>query len=137
MALKVPNLGELFLLLVLRSNWPTLSMGLFVSDYTPADGDNLATYTAIEATFPGYARVDLTGWTFPAADGAGRARTAAALVTFTRTVTGSPQFVWGYFVTEPGGTLLWAERHPAPPVRMELAADVFRVNPAFTLRSEV
>jgi len=137
MALKVPDLGERKLVNLLRLNWGTLQAGLFIADHVPANGDTLATYVAIEASFPGYARVDVLNWTVAADDGAGRARTAADLITFTRTVSGVPQFVWGYFIVDPDGVQLWAERHPAPPVRMEMAGDVFRISPAFTLRSEL
>jgi hypothetical protein len=111
-------------------------MGLFMGNVVPADGDALATYTAVEATFPGYARVDLANWLAAADDGAGRARTLADLITFTRGAGGAPQNIYGYFVFDATPTLLWAERHPSAPVIMAILGDMFRVNPAFTLRSE-
>lgn len=137
MPLVAPDVGELKMLDYLRLNWGTLDMALFTADHVPGPADTLATYLAMEATFPGYARVQLLNWTLPASDGSGRGRTLADLVTFTRTGGGAPNLVWGYFVVDSSPQIMWAERHPSPPVQMLAIGDVFRVNPALTLRSEV
>jgi hypothetical protein len=134
--LKVPNVGEVKLLDVLRLNWGTLDMGLFKAMHTPADLDTLATYVAIEADFPGYARQAIANWQLPVTDGTGRASTIADAVTFTRGVGGLPQSIFGYFVVDAGGILLWAELDPNAPVPINNPGNTYSVLPALTKRSE-
>jgi hypothetical protein len=136
MALKVPNIGELTLLDLLTANWGTLDCGLFKSMHTPADGDTLATYTAIEADFPGYARQQIQNWLAASTDGTGRALSVADVVTFTRGAGGAPQNIYGYFVVDAAGNLLWAELDPNAPVAINNPGNTYSILPTLTLKTE-
>lgn len=90
-------------------------VGLFKSPHTPVVGDTLATYLAIESTFPGYAQMVAAGWSSEGVDGLGGAFTQmAAAVVFT--VTGAnAEFAYGYFIYNNNNSrLLGAEEFPGP-----------------------
>lgn len=130
----VCNVGLVKLLDQLRSAWGVLKMGCVKQAFVPAASDTLADYLPIECDFPGYARIDLTGWTAAALNGSGTAITLADIVTFTRSVTGAPQSAYGVFVVGQDGTLRWAIPDPAGPKAMTVAGDAYAVFPYFRLR---
>jgi hypothetical protein len=133
MSLKIPDISELTLLGYIRSQIVSgCLLHLYTNDKVPADGDTLASYT--EASFGGYAPAPVSGWTQPAQQ-AGAARMQASPVTFT--VAGPPgALIYGYFVTDPGGNLLWAERDPQAPVNMQTVGNSYTITPVFTMHSE-
>lgn len=111
----------------------TLVIKLFKSNTTPAAGDTAGTYT--EATFPGYASQSVG--TFGASTVASSTATAtAAQNTFTRSSTGTTENIYGYYVLDSGGNLLWAERDPAAPIAMTNSGDSYLITPKFTYKSE-
>lgn len=138
MVLKVPDVGEIALIDLLRAAWGnTLRIGLYVGGAAPADGDTLASYTSREATFPGYARGTIINWTAAAADGLGRAFTQADFVTFTAGLIVTPENIRGYFVMNAAQTALyWAEADPAGDFTINLIGQTYRVRPRFTGKSE-
>jgi hypothetical protein len=98
--MKVPNEGQLAILQVLIDNKLTsLYARLFRSTKTPAAGDVLADYAAIECTFPGYAAIAQNSWATPTLV-AGRAYSECPLRTFTRTSGGSGDTVYGFFLAD-------------------------------------
>jgi len=137
--LLVPTVGEARFCEVIRA-WflaETIKIGLFKSNYTPQDTDTLATYAAIEADFPGYARQNTSGWSAAASDGAGRQFTMGNFNVFTRSTTGAAQNIYGYFVYHDAtGDLLWAELDPAGPKVLTLMGDAIAIRPKLTDRSE-
>lgn len=139
MPLLVPDVGEIVLLDVLRA-WfliPNIEVGLYASAHTPAAADVLSDYTAIEATFPNYARIVPVNWTAAIPDGAGRATTMADFCLFVRGAGGSPEDIFGYFVVDTTGPeLLWAEEDPNAPVAVNINGATYAVRPRLTLRSE-
>lgn len=136
MSLVVPQVGAIVLAEQQRSRWnasPTrLSLHLYINDITPNAGSTLGDF--VEASFIGYLPGQINPWGLPVTVD-GRARSAASAVTFTKTA-GSPASVYGYFVTDENGALLWAERDPAAPVPMMADGQTYTVVPRFTWVSE-
>jgi hypothetical protein len=129
MALLVPNTGEnLVVGMIVNKTAPeNLTLKLFKSNTTPAEGDTAATYT--EADFTGYSAITLTGasWTVTA-------DTAAyAQQSFTSSANQTLQNVYGYFLVQAtSGTLIWAERFTDAPYAISNNGDIIRVTPTIT-----
>lgn len=135
MPLKLVQGGSLELLQFLISQWGTLVMGIFVADYTPQPTDSLGTYTAMEATWTGYVRANITGWSTPTLNGTGHAESDAGTVLFPN-VSGGAQTAYGYFLMDSSQTsLLWAERDGSAPVTIP-DGQSYQITPQFTLISE-
>jgi hypothetical protein len=136
MAVKVPNVGELFFLnlLVAELNANPASLRLFQNNKTPADGDVAADYTV--ATFSGYANFTLNG-TFTAGytNSAGKAETVEDLRTFAHDGGGTNNSVYGWYILSSGGTLLMAERFADAPRTMQSGSADIIITPKITLRS--
>lgn len=88
-----------------------LTLRLFVNDVVPAQTG--VAYT--EATGGGYAAKTLTNgsWTVNPANDPSDATYAQQVFTFSGTLTTNP-IIYGYYVTDADGTVLWAERLTAP-----------------------
>lgn len=88
---------------------------LFTNNYTPLESSVVSDFT--QATFTGYAAIQLTSWSTPAYS-SGKARTSNAVITFTNT-GGSSATIYGYYVTDSGNTnLFFAERDPLGPITL-------------------
>ena len=114
MALVLVDVGaDEFLKVYFNDDRPTggnnLTLKLFATDVTPADTDVAGTYT--EATGGGYAALPLTNgsWTVTVGNDPSDAVYAQQTFTFTGALTTNPT-VYGYFVVDADGTLVWAER---------------------------
>lgn len=130
MTLKIPDAGELVILNQLRAQWGSaLFIELYRNDYTPVDGTVLANLTV--ANYSGYAHQNATGWT-AAATVSAVASTTADPKTFTVGAGGVGNSVYGYYVTDAGGALMWAERDANPPVGMNVNGDNYTVTAKFT-----
>lgn len=81
-------------------------MALLGSSISVGTGTTLTNCTAAEAAFTGYARATMTGWTVPATDGSGRAASTATAL-FTPTGSGGSGNIYGYFLTDSGGTFFY------------------------------
>jgi len=88
-----------------------LTLRLFTNDVVPAQTG--ISYT--EAAGGGYAAKPLANgsWTVNPANDPSDAVYAQQVFTFTGTLTTNPT-VYGYYVTDADGTILWAERLTAP-----------------------
>ena len=135
MPLKVPDVGEIFLLTELLNNTFTgAKLRLFKNDYTPVDGSTLANFT--QANFSGYAQIVLNAWGV-AVTVAGRASADHAPVNFTHNGGATANNIYGYYVVDATeAELLFAERDPFGPVTMALLADNYRVILNVTGKSE-
>ena len=88
-------------------------MHLFTNNVTPADTDTAGTYT--EASGGGYSAITLNNgsWTVSSVGSIEQAAYAAQTFTFTGALTGSAT-VYGYYVVDASGTLLFSELLAAP-----------------------
>ncbi|KAF0234073.1 MAG: hypothetical protein FD177_985 [Desulfovibrionaceae bacterium] len=130
-ALLMPNEGEAQALSVVlgKASAETLTLKLFTSNTTPAEGDTSATYT--EAAGGGYAAINLTGASWTVTPGAPtEAVYPQQSWTFTGALT-SGATIYGYYVVgATSGKVYWAERITAfTPANN---GDVQRVTPKFT-----
>jgi hypothetical protein len=118
-----------------RAAWnaTALKIHLYKTNVTPTTSSVVGDFT--EADFPGYAAQDVITW--GAASVAGHVATiTAASNTFTRSTTGAAQNIYGYYVTNAAGTVLyWAELDPAAPRIVTNAGDTISVTLAMTDQS--
>jgi hypothetical protein len=112
LALLVPDVGENDLLKAMFGQVAeTFRLHLYKNNHVPAEADVVGSYTECNAA--GYASIALVAANFVIATVAGVTTATYAIQTFTFTATES---VYGYYVTNNGGTiLLWAEMTDNPP----------------------
>jgi hypothetical protein len=110
----------------------TLTYHLFQNNITATTASRIGDFT--ESTFPGYVDEPTSTWTAPVLAGAAAVTTAAQLV-FSCS-GGGGQDVYGYYVTDPGGTLVFSERYAGAPVSMVSGAN-YAVNPYFSAIDQV
>jgi len=134
MTIVVPNVGEEFFLDSILAAGYTLR--LYTNDVTAGlDDEQIDALVAgdfTEATFAGYSASAITGgtWTTTQADPTVGTNTQR---TFTRSSTGTPQTVYGYYVTRTtGGALAWFEKFPGP-ITVTNNGDAIAVTPTLTL----
>jgi microcystin-dependent protein len=98
---------------------------------TPAEVDALVVADFDEATFPGYAAIAFaSGWTTTEGDPTESVNTVR---TFTRSSTGAPESVWGYYITNPADTEVWWFEQLDAPVTVEEEDDAVLVTPTITI----
>jgi len=114
MGLTLVDVGaDVVLKAFFNNSWPTggkdLTLKLFTNDITPVDTHVASNYT--EAAGGGYAAKTLSNgsWTVTPANDPSDAIYAQQVWTFTGALTG-PGVIYGYFVLDADGILLWAER---------------------------
>lgn len=114
MALVLADVGaDVFLKGFFNNTWAAggrnLTLKLFATNVTPADTDTAGTYT--EATGGGYSAKTLSNgsWTVTVGNDPSDAVYAAQEFTFTGALTTNTT-VYGYFVVDADGVLLWAEK---------------------------
>lgn len=113
----------------ISNNW---ALGLFQNNHDPIYTDTFA--ALVECTFPGYARQQHT-WGVTA--GPPGARMSQGGSTFTRSVTGTPQLVYGYFLLDLiSGNLVYAEKDPGGPFSLGVAGESYFVTPQWTIISQ-
>jgi len=107
---------------------------LYSNNHTPLAGDTVADYD--ECTFDGYAAIPLVGWTAPAILLSGKAGTDLGPQTFTAGGSVTPEDVYGIYVTDSLGVLVYAELNPAGLVVMSVPGQEYSYTPVVTLVSE-
>lgn len=132
MALLVPNSGEGVMLnnIVNKTAPSNLTLKLYKSNTTPGEADTAATYT--EADFTGYSAASLTGSSWTVTTGA-PSYASYAQQTFTSSATQSAQSIYGYFVVNAAGTLMWAEKFTDGPYSISNNGDAVKVTPYIEL----
>lgn len=101
----------------------TAKLRLYSNNLTPTNAQVIGDFT--EATFTGYAAVTLSGWT-AASVAAHVASSTANPVTFT--LTAGTQSIYGWYITNAAGTVLYAAgRDAAAPVAMSLTVNNYQV----------
>jgi hypothetical protein len=106
---------------------------LFQNNHVPNHADTAASYT--EATFAGYAAINLTTWGTPYLSADFHAWIDETLRTFTSTGSSPANTIYGYFVTKGSGDLLFAEA-AAVAVTINASGQAYSVLPRFSLTSE-
>lgn len=130
----VPNVAENTMLKNIVDNLlQGGTLHLFKSNHTPVAGDTLSTYTAIEATFGGYAAITVSSWSVPATNGSGQSETDAAIQTWVTTGSGLPETVYGVFYEDVNGDLSYAELFPTGGLVLSTAGLPISYLPVFTL----
>lgn len=111
MAIKVVNIGERLMLADIKANTlDGISVGLFINNYTPADGDTLANYTA--ATFGSYAAASPTWGSITTNATTGKAQMLSSAMVWSPS-SGPVQTVYGWYMFK-GTELIEAERFDTP-----------------------
>jgi hypothetical protein len=131
MALLVPSVGEAEALkrILNYSAADNLKLKLYTNNKTPAEADVVASYT--ESTGTGYTSITLTGssWTVNAGD-----PTIASYAQQTFTYTGAEAAIYGYYVTNNGGTvLMWSELFSDGPYAIPAGGGTVKVTPRIEL----
>lgn len=133
MTLLVPNNGEGDMLsaIVAKAAAQDLDLKLFQNNVTPGETDTAATYT--EATFTGYAAIQLTASNWVVTEGA-PSDASYPQQTFTSSANQSTQQVYGYYlVRRTSGRIAWAERFADGPYPVANNGDLIKVTPKITL----
>lgn len=110
---------------------------LMSGNYTPVAGSTLADLLANEASFTGYSRQVAAGWSTPADDGSGQAKTFSSAVSFTPTSGGGSGNLYGAFLVNAAATaLLAAVRFSPAPITVPQSVALV-VTPTALLKSQV
>lgn len=107
--------GDIETLNVMRLNGNLLNtLRLFQNNHVPAVGDTNANYT--EATFSGYAAVALGTWNAAYLNGSNKGETDADVASFAHNGGGVSNTIYGAYVTDNVGNVIYAEAFSAPVV---------------------
>jgi len=118
MAIIISNDGLVFFLQVKVPYLNGMVLHLYQND-TPTDQFNTIDDFE-EATFPGYAAVDLTEWTDAYLNPDALGETDYPAVVFTCTSAILPNDIYGYYVTDAGNeTVYFWERNAAAPITID------------------
>lgn len=134
MSIIVPNVGLATLLDDLTAVWGTVDIHLYDNNYVPVHGSVVGDFN--EASFSGYAPVAVTSWSPAAPTGVDHEQSTGSTVQWAAPGVGLPINLYGYYATDPGGNLLFAERFPSPPVVLSIAGQVLSITIVFTDASE-
>jgi len=135
-ALVVPNVAEVTLLQgLVDALLDGGELRLFASNHTPVAADTLSTYSAIQASFGGYAGITLNSWSAVFLNGSDEAETDEIVRTFTASGSGLPQTIYGAYVVDSNGDLAYAELFQNA-VTLSAAGHTVNFQPVFTGRSQ-
>lgn len=130
MALVVTNSAEILMLqYLLNKSSPTDQiLHLFKNDVTPGEATVIGGLT--ESNEAGYAAISLTGssWSVTQDSGVTTGEYAEQTFTFTEAAT-----IYGYYVTDTSGNLLWAERFTGTAFQLPSGGGQIAVTPTITL----
>jgi hypothetical protein len=136
LALVVPDVAEVTLLEAIRTGLlQGGTLRLFASNHTPISTDTLSTYSAIQASFGGYAGIACSSWGASSTNAANEAETDETVRTFTATGSGLPQTIYGAYYVDANGALAYAELFQSAVV-LSAAGQTVNFQPRFTGRSQ-
>lgn len=109
----------------------TLSARLFAVDLLPQPDTDSSEF--VQPTWAGYEPKPLKEWStvYLAPDRA--AETSHPRVVWTRTDDGPPAMIYGYWITDPQGRVLWSERDPRAPVAIDGFGGKYALLPRYDL----
>lgn len=126
--------GDLKALDVLRLNGDHLkTLKLFKNDHVPAVDDVNANYT--EANFSGYAAEALGTWNAAFLNGDDKGEIDADPIAFVHNGGGTSNTIYGAYVVDDNGDVIYAERFEAPRV-MSSNGDTITYTPRLTAVSQ-
>lgn len=118
----------------LKTFFNSLTLRLYKNDKVPLDTDDAGDYT--EADFTGYDPIPLDSWGNAYLNAGNIAEINEIVRTFEQTGTAVTCLVYGYYVTDVDGDLVWAERNPAGSVNMNATGLTYSVLPRQTLKNQ-
>lgn len=122
-------------LVSLAQQWKTFlnscTLRLFQNNHVPASTDTVANYT--EATFTGYAAIATVSWGNAYLNGALLGEIDEVNRTFTQTANTVTNTIFGYYITDVGGNLIFAESNPLGGFNMNAAGLVYIVQARIVL----
>lgn len=131
----VPDVSELTLLnSLIASEFDGAKVRLFKNDFVPDAETILGDFTA--ADFPGYAEITLETWSAAYTNEGGRAQTDHPMVTWTVSDDFVGQTIYGMYVVNAGGDLLWCELATIGPVELTLEGQTYSLTPSFVAYSQ-
>lgn len=131
MSLVVPEVGQVVMLDAIVND--TLTLKLYSNNRTPALSDTAGSYT--EVSGGGYADIDLlpAGWNTAGGEPGEAEYNVAQDFNFTG-ATSAPSTIYGYYVVNSDGVLMWAERFSADSIPfVPESGSLIRITPRFTL----
>lgn len=132
MALVVPNAAEEVILTLLLSIAEGLDLKIFQNNYTPIESSATVDFT--EATFTGYASIQLSAANWGYTQGDPTVALYNAAQTFTSTAGSQNQSCYGYYIERrTTGDVMWAERFTDGPYVIVNNGDSFSVTPRISL----
>lgn len=111
-----------------------MTLRLYQNDYTPLDTSDVSDFT--EATFSGYAAIATNAWGGAFLNASNITEIDETLRTFTHNGGGTNNNIYGYYLTDAGGNLTYAERYSGAPVAMDANGKTFSVVPRFTTQNQ-
>lgn len=132
MAVTIPDVALVTTLEIERADFNSggTTMHLYANNYTPVAATVIGDFS--EATFPGYAPAANDPYGAAAMVGA-VAEIDATEAVFTYGVGVGSEDIYGYWVEDAGGNLLYAERFPGGPYTMALLGDLLGVTVKYQL----
>lgn len=132
---RLSDSGAIEIVDQLRAGWNgQLEVGLFKNDFIPRWDMIMSNLTP--CNFSGYGGLQVTtGWSAAVMAGK-RVITLAGQLTWEHDGGANQNWVFGYYVKDHAGNLLWAERFCPKEKRMAGAGDSIKVKPHFTIRNE-
>ena len=130
MSISCPNAAEVLLLQyivgVVDAGSPVIS--LYKNDLTPVEATTIGDFT--ESTEAGYAAKTLTSASWTTTLSGDTATAVYSQETFSFT-TGAD--VYGYFITDTAGALMWCERFTGAPFQLPTGGGTIAISPRVTL----
>ena len=123
-----PSLDRILELMKSEYEATSLWLRLFKNDETPDVETVVGDFE--EADFPGYSAIEFTGWADPDKVVDGKWVITAPIQTFLCTGSGTPNDIYGYYITDEEATvLLYSERDPNAPFPMTDNGDEYALRP--------
>ncbi len=134
MALVVPNIAEVVMLqrlLGVSANGNQV-LRLYKSDVTPVEGTTIGSGVGqiTQTTADGYTAITLATGSWAVATALGTTTASYAEQTFTFTTS---ETLYGYYVTDLSGNLLWVERFVGAPFILPVSGGQIAITPTVNL----
>lgn len=113
------------ILSLIQANLDTYFLNIYVNNHTPVVTDVTADYTPPAGAW--YSPIALTMWGAAFVNGSNQGEIDEIIRTWTVGAGAVVESVYGYYVTDGGGLLVWAELNPAGPQPMSVVGQTYSV----------